>query len=97
MTQTASCDVVAEGVTDSAAAKSYKSKKTPPVPTSRYGATSIAYQNQLWLYAGTDGGFSKHGNGGYEQGVSTETFCCQWLFQATSSTPGRAIHESCSM
>lgn len=43
--------------------------KTPPVPTSRYGATTITYEDQLWLYAGTDGGFSKHGNGGYEQGM----------------------------
>ena len=46
----------------------YSNKQTPPVPSGRYGATSVVYKNQLWMFAGTDGGYSKHGNGGYELG-----------------------------
>ena len=61
---------IAEGVTDTAAASTYSKKQTPPVPSGRYGSTSVAYKNQLWMFAGTDGGYSKHGNGGYELGKS---------------------------
>ena len=46
----------------------YSKKQTPPVPSGRYGATSVVYNNQLWMFAGTDGGYTKHGNGGYELG-----------------------------
>ena len=75
----------AEGVTDTAAAALYKKGKAPPVPSGRYGASSVAYDGKLWMFAGTDGGYSKHGNGGYELGKhlargfsdSWHTFCNQ--------------------
>ena len=63
----------AEGVTESAAAALYKKKKTPPAPSGRYGASSVVYNDQLWMFGGTDGGFSKHGNGGYELGEAGYT------------------------
>lgn len=62
------CNCPAEGVSDTAAAALYKKKKTPPVPSGRYGASCVAYNDKLWMFAGTDGGYSKHGNGGYELG-----------------------------
>ena len=69
----------AEGVSDTAAAALYKKKKTPPVPSGRYGASCVAYSDKLWMFAGTDGGYSKHGNGGYELGnfclLSVKTCC----------------------
>ncbi|KAA6426624.1 MAG: hypothetical protein FRX49_03734 [Trebouxia sp. A1-2] len=61
-----------KGVTDTAAASTYSKKQTPPVPSGRYGSTSVAYKNQLWMFAGTDGGYSKHGNGGYELGYDMD-------------------------
>ena len=59
---------IVEGVTDTAAAALYKKGKTPPVPSGRYGASSVVYDEKLWMFGGTDGGYSKHGNGGYELG-----------------------------
>ena len=63
-----SASVSAEGVSEAAAAATYKKKKVPPVPSGRYGASSVVYNDKLWMFAGTDGGYSRHGNGGYELG-----------------------------
>ena len=81
---------LAEGVTDTAAASTYSKKQTPPVPSGRYGSTSVAYKNQLWMFAGTDGGYSKHGNGGYELGESTprhsrSAFLCPQLLSQSAA------------
>ena len=73
--------VSAEGASEAAAAALYKKKKTPPVPSGRYGASSVVYNDKLWMFAGTDGGYSKHGNGGYELGnlCFASIVCCSLL------------------
>ncbi|DBA83936.1 TPA: Kelch motif, variant 3 [Trebouxia sp. C0004] len=43
-----------------AAQTSYSKKVTPAAPCGRYGATAVVYNQQLWLFGGTDGGFSKN-------------------------------------
>ena len=45
-----------------AAAKEYSKRKVPAAPCGRYGATVVVYQQQMWLFGGTDGGFSKKGH-----------------------------------
>ena len=49
----------ADGVAAAAAQTSYSKKVTPAAPCGRYGATAVVYNQQLWLFGGTDGGFSK--------------------------------------
>ncbi len=49
----------ADGVEAAAAQTSYSKKVTPAAPCGRYGATAVVYNQQLWLFGGTDGGFSK--------------------------------------
>ena len=49
----------ADGVEASAAAKEYSKKRSPAAPCGRYGATAVVYKQQMWLFGGTDGGFSK--------------------------------------
>ncbi len=52
-------DTAADGVEAAAAQATYSKKTTPPAPCGRYGATSVIYNEQLWLFGGTDGGVSK--------------------------------------
>jgi len=49
----------ADGVEAAAAQTSYSKKVAPVAPCGRYGATAVVYNQQLWLFGGTDGGFSK--------------------------------------
>ena len=49
----------ADGVAAAAAQTSYSKKVTPAAPCGRYGATAVVHNQQLWLFGGTDGGFSK--------------------------------------
>lgn len=77
------CNCPAEGVSDTAAAALYKKKKTPPVPSGRYGASCVAYNDKLWMFAGSDGGYSKHGNGGYELGYDMDEL---YMFDLNSLT-----------
>ena len=51
--------ISADGVEAAAAQTSYSKKVTPAAPCGRYGATAVVYNQQLWLFGGTDGGFSK--------------------------------------
>lgn len=51
----------ADGVDGAAAAREYSKRKVPAAPCGRYGATAVVYQQQMWLFGGTDGGFSKKG------------------------------------
>lgn len=51
----------ADGVDAVAAAKEYNKRKLPAAPCGRYGATVVVYKQQMWLFGGTDGGFSKKG------------------------------------
>ena len=51
----------ADGVDAAAANREYSGKKVPAAPCGRYGATAVVYKQQIWLFGGTDGGFSKKG------------------------------------
>lgn len=51
----------ADGVDAAAASKEYSRRNTPAAPCGRYGATAVVYKQQMWLFGGTDGGFSKKG------------------------------------
>lgn len=51
----------ADGVDAAAAAKEYSRRNTPAAPCGRYGASAVVYKQQMWLFGGTDGGFSKKG------------------------------------
>ena len=71
--------IAADGVDADAAQTSYSKKAVPPAPCGRYGATSVVYNEQLWLFGGTDGGFSKKGLAKSKSGsYSTQDVACMW-------------------
>ncbi|KAK9820539.1 hypothetical protein WJX72_011414 [[Myrmecia] bisecta] len=66
-----------DGIAHADAVKAAQRKKPGKAPCGRYGATSVAYAGKLYLFGGTDGGHSKHGKPGYEQGYDLDEL---WSF-----------------
>mmetsp|Transcript_42939 Transcript_42939/g.101953 ORF Transcript_42939/g.101953 Transcript_42939/m.101953 type:complete len:424 (+) Transcript_42939:141-1412(+) len=59
---------LAVGIEAKDAFKALKDGRMPSSPSGRYGVTLSHYAGKLYLFGGTDGGASKHGNSGYEPG-----------------------------
>ena len=62
------------GVSHDAALTAYRRGRKPKAPCGRYGATAVQYHGSMYLFGGTDGGYSKHGEQDYRQGRLSPAF-----------------------